>query len=91
MDTAAFQAVIDIFNVHASDLTLAQFILALLKDSSLKTHPCTLVLIKDTDNIITALSRHDSTASGSTFTFSSCLKNETCLDATWQTEYIFIA
>jgi DNA helicase IV len=60
----AFQAVIDIFDVHTSELTLAQFILTLLEDSSLKTHPCTLALTKDTNNIITALSRHpDSTAS----------------------------
>jgi hypothetical protein len=61
----AFQAVVDIFDVHASELTLAQFILPLLElDSSLKTHPCTLALTKDTENIITALSRHpDSTES----------------------------
>jgi len=60
----AFRAIIDIFDVHAPELTLAQFILTLLEDSSLKTHPCTLALTKDTDNIITALSQHpDSTGS----------------------------
>ncbi|KAF8220284.1 hypothetical protein L208DRAFT_1541865 [Tricholoma matsutake] len=64
----AFQAVIDIFDVHTSELTLAQFILTLLEDSSFKTHPCTLALTKDTDNIITALSQHpDSTGSISTW------------------------
>jgi hypothetical protein len=50
------QAVIDFFNPLGSELTVSEFILALLKDPSLETHPCTLILVKDAGNIITALS-----------------------------------
>src|ERR1700676_4799015 len=65
----AFQAVVNIkFDMHTSQLTLAQFIFTLLEDSSLKTYPCTLALVKDMDNIITALSQHhDSTWSAFTW------------------------
>ena len=76
----AFQAIINIFNIHTSELTLAQFILTLLEDSSLKTHPCTLALTKVTDNIITALSQHpDST--GSIFTWANNIVKKKYLES----------
>jgi hypothetical protein len=63
--SVALQVVLDIFACH-SELTISDFILTLLGDSNLKTHPCTLTLVKDMSNIITALSRHSHSA-GSAF------------------------
>ena len=63
--SVALQAVLDIFACH-SELTISDFILTLLGDSNLKTHPCTLMLVKNMSNIITALSRHSHSA-GSAF------------------------
>ena len=47
------QVAIDIFDPLAS---VCEFVLTLLKDPSLETHPGTLTLVKDASNIITALS-----------------------------------
>jgi hypothetical protein len=58
----ALQALIDIFTLHASDLTIAEFVLALLEDSNLETHPCTQTLVKYSPNIIAALSRHSASS-----------------------------
>ena len=53
---AALEAVLDIFAVHKSKLTVSDFILTLLEDSKLQTHLCTLALVKESSAIITALS-----------------------------------
>lgn len=55
---APLQTVINVFNPLVSELTVSEFVLALLEDPSLETHPCTPSLVKDAGNIITALSRH---------------------------------
>jgi hypothetical protein len=60
--SAALEAVLDIFVVHKSELTVSDFILTLLEDSKLQTHLCTLVLVKESSAIITALSRHSCSA-----------------------------
>ena len=55
MVAAQLQAIIDIFNSLGSELTVSESVLALLDDPTLETHPCTLALVKDAGNIITAL------------------------------------
>ena len=60
--SAALEAILDIFAVHKSKLTVSDFILTLLEDSKLQTHLCTLVLVKESSAIITALSRHSRSA-----------------------------
>ena len=59
---AVLEAVLDIFAVHKSELTVSDFILTLLEDSKLQTHLCTLVLVKESSTIITALSQHSHSA-----------------------------
>ena len=59
---AVLEAILDIFAVHKSELTVSDFILTLLEDSKLQTHLCTLVLVKESSAIITALSRHSRSA-----------------------------
>jgi hypothetical protein len=74
------QAVIDFFNPLVSELTVSEFILALLEDPSLETHPCTLTLVKDAGNIITALSRHSHSAR-SVFTWANELMKKKYIDS----------
>ena len=77
---APLQAAIDIFDPLASEFTVSEFVLTLLKDPSLETHPCTLTLVKDASNIITALSQHSHLAS-SVFTWANKIMKKRYLDS----------
>jgi hypothetical protein len=80
MIIAPLQAAIDIFDPLASEFTVSEFVLTLLKDPSLETHPCTLTLVKDASNIITALSRHSHSAT-SVFTWANEIVKKRYLDS----------
>jgi hypothetical protein len=55
---ATLQAVINTFDPLVSNLTVSEFVLGILKEPSLHSHPCTLSLVNNASNIIIALSQH---------------------------------